>query len=225
MLERLKSRKVLMVLAVLAAVAIAGGGYYAWSITPPPMPKTADEAVALLKSDRFQRLSDKQKRQYRDRIAEVIGPLDPEKRRELMRDRELRESGGGRDMMRAMMLQRATAYAQADPAERQDMITQAREQFGAMMRGRGGPRGEGDGQGNRPPSGEGEERQPREEMTEAEREARRAERREQWKSHIEQWVNEGNPQESALIREYFHALRDGWEDIPQRPPQESRPAS
>jgi len=231
MLRTIKEHKRASALVTLAAAALTVGGYYYWRSMPPPMPRTAEQAIALVKSERFQRLTDKQKRYYHDRIAEVIGPLDAEKRRELMRDNELRREGG-RDVMQAMMMQRAREYAMASPEQREAMVAQARAEFMAM-RGSGRPGGERGGQGERgqrpegeqrPPRGEGAdgERPQREELTEEEREQRDAERRQRWESRIESWVNEGNAQEHALMREYFRAIREGWEDRPERPQRPDR---
>ena len=82
------------------------------------------------------------------------------------------------------------------------MIAEDRARFesfggrGGPGGGPGGPRGEGGGDR----SGErGDRPEPSEEE--------RAERRARHESRIEQWVNEGNGQEWALIREYMQQVR------------------
>ena len=62
--------------------------------------------------------------------------------------------------------------------------------------GRRGPGGEGRGDG---------QRSDRPEPTEDEK----AERREKHEQMVEQWVNEGNGQDWALIREYMQQVRPG----------------
>jgi hypothetical protein len=194
MLSKLKENKKVTLLATVAVVALLGGGLYAWYVLPPAMPTTVEEATALLKSDRFQRLSAHEKRDYHDRIAELFGPLDRDHRRQLMRDRELRDAG--RDMFRQMMLQRARAFALADEAGREAMIAEDLARMEAMR-----------GQRPRPEQGE---RPPRPERSEEERAERRRDRQDQ----IEDWVNNGNGQDWALIREY-------WQNIRQRRPRQT----
>ncbi len=190
MLTKIKDHKKLTILITLAVVALFSGGVYAWYIMPPAMPTTVEEATALLKSDRFQRLSAHEKRDYHDRIAELFGPLDRDQRRQLMRDNDLRDAG--RDMFRDMMLKRAQTFAIASPAERDAMIAEDMARFDGMRGQRP--------QGERPQRPEGE----RPERSEEERAERQRERNEQ----MEDWVNNGNGQDWALIREYWQNIRD-----------------
>jgi len=184
MLDQIKDHKKLAVLITVAVAALLGGGLYAWYLMPPPMPTTVEEATALLKSDRFQRLGAHEKRDYHDRIAELFGPLDRDQRRQLMRDHDLRDAR--RDMFRQMMVQRARAFALADEAKREAMIAEDRARFEAMRERR--PRPE---QGERPERSE----------------EQRAERGRERRDRIEDWVNNGNGQDWALIREYWQHIR------------------
>ncbi len=178
-----RSRWLTIVLPVTAVVVLIAGSALAWLLTPPPMPVDADEALRLLTSPRFARLDDAGKQRYQDRVGELFRDMDADQRRafrEQMRGNEdLREALGR--MMRDRMRQQAHEFATATPAERAailDRIIDQQEQW--RGRDEGGRRPEGG-----PPPGFG------------------GDRRQRMADRFEQ----GNPQDQALMGEFFRAMR------------------
>jgi len=192
--------KVVALLLVSILVLGAGLAYTFWPTGMPDMPETMEDVPALLESKAYARLSREQRQPYVQRVSELMSEADRDQRRAMMQNSTEASRDAMREMFREQMMQRVKAFALADDTTKAQMIAQDRARFEAM-RGRrgpgsGGPRGEGGG-----------ERSDRPEPTEQERQ----ERREQHESRIEQWVNEGNGQDWALIREYMQQVR------PQRP--------
>lgn len=201
MSDKLKEHpKVLAFVAVSAIVAIVGLGITFWPTGMPTMPETMEEVPALLESKAYRNLTPAERRPYVTRVSELMQNSDREQRRSVMQNSE-QSRGAMRDMFRQMMVDRAKQFALADAATRQQMIIEDRARMEAMggRRGPGGgrPGGGGDGQANQGNRGD------RPERTEAEQ----AERREQRETQIEEWVNEGNGQDWALIREYMQQVR------------------
>ena len=61
-------RKIIVVaLCVVGVAALAGGIRYAWLITPPDLPQTAEEGLHTLASPRYQRLPDYRREAYTQR--------------------------------------------------------------------------------------------------------------------------------------------------------------
>jgi hypothetical protein len=177
-----RSRWLTVGLPVAAVVVLVGGSALAWLLTPPAMPHDAEEALRVLASPRFARLDEAGRQRYQDRIAELFRDMDADQRRafrqQMRDDPDLREALGG--MMRDRMRQQAREFAVASPAEKMAMLDQIIDQQEEWRgRGEGGQRPEG-WQGRDP----GDRRQ------------RMADRFEQ-----------GNPQDQALMGEFFRALR------------------
>jgi hypothetical protein len=146
--ERRRKITRVTVLALTAAVVLGGGAFTAWYLTPPALPTTIEEAVAVASSPRYKRLSDKQKQPYLDVVREQFGSLDREERRAMIgRDEDTRDMA--RDAMRSMMRQYMKSYGAATYEQRQAMLQ-------SMSWGRPGgePRG-GEGRGERGEGGEG----------------------------------------------------------------------
>lgn len=173
--------KVIALLIVAMAVLGSGAAYAFWPTPKPAMPETMEDVKALIDSPSYKALSTEQKRPYIEKVGELMRDSDRGQRRELMGDDASRAAMF--EMMRTMMADRAKQFALADEAVREAMVDEAIAFLG--NRG-GGNRGGGD----------------RPELTEEEK----AERRKERESHVEQWVNEGNGQEAALIREYWKAI-------------------
>jgi hypothetical protein len=144
--ERRRRRILTAALSTVAAVVLVGGSVLAWYLTPPAMPTSAEEAMAVAKSPRFTRLSAEDKRPYHDVFREQFG-LDPNLRRVWRDDPELRDAA--RDMRREMRDERLTAFMLADFEERQAMAQDRPERR---------PRGDGAGRGGPPDAASARER-------------------------------------------------------------------
>lgn len=188
-MKKLLEHKFTIALSVAALAILSGGGYWAWSHSPPPMPETIEEAEALVKTARFQNLSKDEKRIYNERFLEMFGTLDRDKRRELMATREMRDAG--RDAFRQRMLDRAREFAMADPAQQDAMLAEDMARM-AQWRGQRGPR---------------PERTPEDQLTE-EQKQEREQRRQDRQNRMEDWINEGNGQDNNLMREYWRRFRE-----------------
>lgn len=198
----LKEHPKVLALCVVAFLALSGGAAYTFWPTPPPvMPETMEDVKVLLENKRYQNLSPEQKRPYVQRVSELMRSSDREQRRELMQSGD-QARDAMREMMMQMMADRAKQFATATPIERERMIQEDLAKFGNRGPGRGGRPGGGGGDGQRNQGergGNGDRPEPTEEE--------RAERRKQHEQHIEEWVNEGNGQEAAWMKEYWQALR------------------
>ncbi|MGB0766526.1 MAG: hypothetical protein ACPGYV_02315 [Phycisphaeraceae bacterium] len=200
MLEPLRDHPRVVALAVFAAAVLSAGlAYTYWPTPPPAMPETMADVPRLLESRAYANLSRDERRPYVQRVSELMAASDRDERRAVMSGSE-QSRDAFREGMRQMMLDRAKQFALADPATREQMIRQDRALF-QQMRGRGGPGGPGGRDRN--PSGDTSGRGDRPELSDEEKE----ERREKHETMIEQWVNEGNGQEWALMREYMQQVR------------------
>lgn len=150
--ERLCRRKRIVMSVVMAGsiAVLAGGAYFAWLLTPPALPTTSEEAIAVAKSPRFQRLSKEAKQPYYDVIREQFG-MDRELRQVWREDEELRDAA--RDMFRQQMEAFSKAWMLAGPEQRAAMT--AEMPWGGRGGGEGRPpRGDNaDGGGDRPRDG------------------------------------------------------------------------
>lgn len=164
---------------------------------PKVMALVAVSAVVLVAGLAYTGWTSERRRPNVEHASEPMQLPDREQRREMMQN-----SGQSRDamreMFRQMMVDRAKQFALADQATRAQMIIEDR----ARMEQMGGRRGPGDTRNQNGTRGDGE-RGDRPEPTDEQKQ----ERREKHESRIEQWVNEGNGQEWALIREYRDQLR------------------
>ncbi|MDX1682735.1 MAG: hypothetical protein R3336_06425, partial [Phycisphaeraceae bacterium] len=175
-----------------------------WYTTPPPMPETAEEAMATLTSARYQRLPDSRKEAYLERAHKLGRELKPEKRREMWE--EIRKDPEKRKAMRqvqvAWMLNRAEAYAKAPPAQREAMIKGMVAMSEMARNRREQRRQEREANGD---SGGQRDRQRTPEEQEA-REKRRAERRQRMEEFMHKMIEEGNPQRQAYATEFVKAF-------------------
>lgn len=174
------------VCAVVAVGAVSAGVFAMIANTPPNMPKTAEEAVRVMGSDKFDLLDKDRRGQYAAEAGRLLGGLDDDARRELLRGRENREAM--RNMMMEAMDQNARRMAKGEEMVWPD--------FGWGRRGGGG-------------EGREEWRRRQEEMTDEEREARRKERQERMNQMLRDQIGSGNSQDSALRGEMFQQMMRG----------------
>ncbi|MEM6333601.1 MAG: hypothetical protein AAF823_09720 [Planctomycetota bacterium] len=182
-------------LGVLGASVLAGGVYVWWVNTPPGLPGTLDEAVAVYASSRYANLPESRKPDYALRTQALLADATDEERRAFFKavasNDDVREAAW--DTRRAAMLERAKAYALADEAAREAMLDEVAAEFAQMrdaMR-----------------AAWAERRAQMEAMSEEERAASRAERAAEWAARMEEMAASGNPQEGRLIRSMMRDAR------------------
>ncbi len=194
-------RNILVAAIVLAGSgAVIGGAYYAWLITPPAMPQTAEQGIAMLGSARFDRMPDYRQDEYAARVRELIHQMPDDQRRDLFRQMHGNEDARDsmRQMMRRQMQQHVRELAEADEAERDvmlDQIIDQQEQRASQPRpqrppGAGDRRGGGD-RGN-------------------------------FRDRMQRRIEEGNPQGHAIRREIRDAIRDRRDERGLPPPPARR---
>ena len=178
-----------MLLLPLAVASVTLGIYFTWRATPPALPETMDDALALVRSSRYQRLPEYRRREYLSHIHGLMEGLDEEQRqimREAARDDPLLREALGQ-ARRHEMMERTKDYARATPDEQLKILDAMIDRMEAGRRGR--PEGQRRGADGRPPSGDG------------------GSRRQRAQERIKQRIEQGNPQHMALIGEFFRALR------------------
>lgn len=189
--SRKKRTVVTASLSGIALVALVGGAIWMIGRRPPSLPTSADEAVAVINSERFDRLDEQRRRQYLSEAARQLGVLDQDALRAMFADE------ANRDAMREIMRNRM------DEVARQIARQIARGEdpdFGAM-RGMRGPRPGGQGG---PPGGPGGAHDPG--QTSAEMRKRMRDRMNQ---HITEAITSGNAQSMGLRMEMMRRFRGG----------------
>lgn len=186
--SRKKKTTVGAICAVVAVGALTAGAVAMIANMPPNMPKSAEEAVKVMGSDKFDKLSESRKSQYAAEAARLLESLSDEERRDLLRGRENRDAM--RNMMMEVMDDNARRMARGEEAQWPD--------FGW---GRGG--------GERDSERMEERRQRWEEMTDEEREQMRQERQERFNQMMRDQMMNGNSQDSALRGEFFQQMMSG----------------
>lgn len=163
----------------VALAAIAGGVAWAVMTRPPGLPKTAAEAVAVMSSDKYDRLDEQRQRQYASEAARLLRELPEEDRRALFAD------GANRDAMRevgmAMMDEMVLRFARGEEMQ--------------MPFGRMGGRPGGGPPGQRPP---GDDQQGGED--------RRAAMADRINSMLDDQFTSGNAQMTGLRGEFFSSM-------------------
>jgi hypothetical protein len=168
------------VLAIAAAAVLATGLYITWIRTPPPMPQSIEDAIALMDSPRYQRLNEQQRRPYTDQMFKLGQSLTPEQRaalRDRMKDNPA-FTRNRREMGAEWMLNQARDFAKADDFKRRQVLNQIIAMQEAAA-GRGERRGP-----------------PREGQARAEHDA--------W---MQEKIEHGDPQRQAYMSEFWKALR------------------
>ncbi len=201
--RRTPRKIVLVTVLVVAAVAtLAVGGYYTWLISPPPLPQTPDDVLAVIGSARYERLPDYRKQQYLTEAERLMRDMPDEQRQQWMQ--KVRGDEGARDAMRQvwrqMMTQRAIEFARADPARRAEILDEDMARMEQMRQRRNQMRGENNGGDQNTGGGRG---------------GRPGPNRADFRDHIEERFQHGNPQINALIGEYHRARRQRREQAGQ----------
>jgi len=93
------------VFAMLAVGALSAGAWAWWVNRPVSLPTSAEEAIAVMGSDRYDRLSDDRKAAYAAEAARIFQAMSEEERR------ALRDEEGARDAMRELFRQRMDEMA------------------------------------------------------------------------------------------------------------------
>lgn len=184
-----KKRVVAIACAALATSAVGYGSWAMLSRMPPGLPKTADDALAVINSAKFDRLDAERKQQYLEETMRLVRELPEEQRRTYWRDEKNREAF--RKFMEERFDDAARRFARG-------------EELPNMFPG-GPPRG---------PRPEGEQAQ-RPQLTEEERAARMEQMRSEMNKRIGEQIKSGNAQSGGLRGEMMKrggmgGGRGGW---------------
>ncbi len=200
-------------LSLVGVGTLSGGVYYTWLITPPGLPKTAQEAMKTIGSARYERMPDYRKQEYLEQAQKLFHEMPEDQRRALWQ--------GGRDnqavhqAMREMhenaMDKRMTEFAKATPEQRTKMLDEIIDQMEKGGPGRGfwggrpGGPGGGPGPGNQPGPGAAGGNNPR-----PDRHGGPGHRHDpgQMRNRVKHMAQEGNPQRAALRTEFFRAIQE-----------------
>lgn len=213
-----RKKKVVASLCIgLGSVAVVAGSYFAWTNRPVSLPKTCEEAMKVMASDRYKGLDEERKRQYAVVAAELFRDIPREEMRNYFQDESTREVLF--QMREQAMDEMILKVARGEPVE--DM------RMGWRPGGFGGPGGqrpdgqrpEGErreggpdgGPGAGPGAGGGE-------MTDEQRQQRRAEMAQRIRDRIGTAVNDGNAQMNGLRSEFMQRMRAQMEQGGNRPP-------
>ncbi|MEO0588738.1 MAG: hypothetical protein AAF078_13995 [Planctomycetota bacterium] len=182
-------------LGVLGASVLAGGVYVWWLNTPPGLPSTLDEAVAVYASARYENLPQSRKPDYARRTQALLSDATDEQRQAFFKavssNEDVRDAAW--DTRRAAMLERAKEYALASKAEQEAMLDQMAAEMMAMREAMR--------------AAFAERRAEREAMSEEERAQERAERMAAFAERMDQMAASGNPQEGRLMRAMMRDAR------------------
>jgi len=209
-----RKKKVVASLCIgLGSVAVVAGSYFAWTNRPVSLPKTREEAMKVMASDRYKGLDEERKRQYAVVAAELFRDIPREEMRNYFQDESTREVLF--QMREQAMDEMILKVARGEPVE--DM------RMGWRPGGFGGPGGQRpDGQR---PEGERREGGPDGgpgagggEMTDEQRQQRRAEMAQRIRDRIGTAVNDGNAQMNGLRSEFMQRMRAQMEQGGNRPP-------
>lgn len=185
-MKQVKKKIGAVLLVLVAMIVLASGGYYAWLITPPPMPDTVEEAGALLVSARYQRLPESRRFDYMQRAAELFDKAPADQKKKMIQNAR-------KDKNNRMAVQQAIEdrihmemrnYVKADDFDRRMIIDRAIG-MQEMMNSR-------------------RSKTPREDTPE--RQASRERRKAQFIQKIQEKLEKGNPQHQAYFGEFVKAM-------------------
>ncbi|QYK47502.1 MAG: hypothetical protein KF838_12010 [Phycisphaeraceae bacterium] len=192
------------VCVVLGVLAVSAGGVYAWGHRPVSLPTTREEAIAVMGSERYARLDEDRKRQYAVVAAELFKDVSREEMRTYFEDEKTREVLF--EMRQEQMDEMILRVARGEPVE--DWRTGWRPGGMGGPGGPGGGRPEGDGQRREWAPGSGQGGGPGGgQMTDEQRQQRRAEMVNRINERIGRAVNDGNAQMNGLRSEFMSRMR------------------
>lgn len=186
-MKQVKKKIGVGMLVVAATAILAFGGYYSWLITPPPMPKTVEEAGELLVSARYLRLPESRRFDYMQRSSELFDSATPQQKKNLVN--QARKDPADKEAFKRAIEDRINMemrnYALADDFDRRMIIDRAIG-MQVMMTAQ---------QAKKPPR----------EMT-PERQARNDRRKGEFILKIQEKIEQGNPQHQAYFGEFIKAM-------------------
>lgn len=209
------SRKVAVgVLAGASAAVLASGIYYWWLNTPPTLPTTMEDGLSTIGTARYENMPEERKQQYLQHTAELMRDLPDHQRHEIYQRFRVDEKArhAMRQVRESQRLDVFRRIAKADPAERERIVQQMREEaamrmqeFREQMAQRRAEREAAGEDPDRPRRGEDAAQASDAQGQRGERRRRSdAERRERAQNRIET----GNPQRFALMMEMRELF--GW---------------
>jgi hypothetical protein len=186
----MKRTFLVIVLCSVSIGSVAGGIYYWWLHTPPPMPKTIDDALAVVQSPRYKHLDESRRQAYLEKARAIFDALPPQDRLQVI-DRVQADPTLERAVRQARedwMVTQFRQYLAADKAKRQQILDQmiAAMEAGAQLQRlahRGGP-----------------------DPGDANAQARQQERMAAAKKHMQEWTETGNPQAQQYMMEFLGDL-------------------
>jgi hypothetical protein len=119
-----KKKTLIVALAVVAPLVLISGLYYTHLTTPPPVPKTFEQAVKTMGSGRYQRLPDYRKAEYAGQARRLLAELPPERREQVRKEMAEDETLGpiAREMGRGAEIDLYKALSRAPRAVRVKML-------------------------------------------------------------------------------------------------------
>lgn len=188
-----------VVAGVLAFGAVGAGIWYAVDSLPPALPTSATEALAVMKSAKFDQLDEERKQQYAEEAARLLRELPEEERRELRKDDTNRAAI---DKIREEQMDEM--IKKLARGETPDMPFGP---FGGGERRQGGQGGQGGGNGQPREGGPGGAGDRWRNMSEADRAKAIEERKVRMDQRMAQQFNSGNAQKTGLRGEFFKTMR------------------
>ncbi|MCC7144887.1 MAG: hypothetical protein IT443_00425 [Phycisphaeraceae bacterium] len=199
-------------LCLAAVVTLSVGAYMTWLLTPPALPNSLEDAVALAGSARYQRLDPNTRARYMERMQQMFANSSREDRQAMWQ--KMRDDEQARQAMRQlqedMMQQRMQEFFTATPEERNAMLDKILDS--PMGRGGGPPGGPPPGANNAPPGpGKGPGNRP------PGNPAQRMKNR----------MEKGNPQRQAYMSEFRKAMMERRKErgLPSAPAPGRRPGN
>ncbi|MFI4859303.1 MAG: hypothetical protein ACIAXF_01340 [Phycisphaerales bacterium JB063] len=119
-------------LAIVAVVVLVLGGWFAWSMTSPPMPENIEDIEALFADSRYQGMTDAEQQPYLERVNEMWGGMSNEDRRrlaELLRSNPDTQEEARNAMVRGMRDMYTNSVRSGNTA----LIDQMADQMGNRM--------------------------------------------------------------------------------------------